>query len=152
MADDYKVKYIQFDNGTEVISRVDFKDWENTNNIKLYDPYRLYPIPPFLSPDETNHQTLILINWLPWTEDTYINIVVDKILVITDVSDRMQEYYESSIQRAAEESIEREFRKAEDMPESSLVNSELEGLEGEGIEGLVELLTELAKKTKKVLH
>ena len=152
---DYKLKYIQFDNGTELISQVDFKDWENTNCIRLYDPYRLYPIPPFLSPEETNHQTLILVNWLPWTQDDYITVVLDKILVVADVSDRMKGYYESSIQRTTEEEIDREFRefgKVEGVPESSSDNSELEAVEGESLEELAELLTELTKSRKRVLH
>jgi len=148
-----KLKYIQFDNGTELISRVDFEDWEHTNHIRLYDPYRLYPIPPFLSPNDTDHQTLILIKWIPWTEDLYINIMTNKILVVTDISARMQEYYESSIQRATEESIEEEFRKIEDVPELSLFDDESEGIEGESVEELSEVLNKLVgKKTKRVLH
>jgi len=154
---DYKVKYIQFNNGTELISRVDFEDWENTNHIRLYDPYRLYPIPPFLNLGDTDHQTLILIKWLPWTEDSYINIMTNNILVVTDVSARMQEYYDTSIQRSIEELIDREFRKFEEVPEPPLFDDELESIEGEGVEGesveeLAELLTEITKLKKRVLH
>jgi len=149
---DYKLKYIQFDNGTELISQVDFKDWENTNHIRLYDPYRLYPIPPFLSPEETNHQTLILVNWLPWIQEDYITVVLDKILVVADVSNHMKGYYESSIQRAAEEEIDREFGKVKGVSESSSDNSELEAIEGESLEELAELLTELTNSRKRVLH
>jgi ubiquinone biosynthesis protein UbiJ len=79
--------------------------------------------------------------------------MTNKILVVTDVSARMQEYYESSIQRATEESIEEEFRKIEDVPELSLFDDESEGVEGESVEELAELLNKLSKKTKKkVLH
>jgi hypothetical protein len=121
----------------------------------LYDPYRLYPIPPFLSPNDTDHQTLILIKWIPWTEDVSFNISIKKILVVTDVSARMREYYESGIQRAIEESIEEEFGRIEELQEPPLtsIEDESKGTEGNSIEELSELLNKLAKKTKKrVLH
>ena len=154
MADDYKVKYIQFDNGLEIISKVDSTNWENTNYVKLYDPFRLYPIPPFLSPDESTHQTLILIKWLPWTDQTYIKILVNKLLVVTDVTAYMKEYYESTVKKTIEEMVERAFNKADDM--STIIENDLfmdeEDEQPASLEELTELVNELAKKTKKVLH
>ena len=154
-----KLKYIQFNNGTELISSVDFQDWEKTNHVKLYDPFRLYPIPPFLSPDDnTKHQTLILIKWLPWTNDAFINILVDKILVITDVSPHMQEYYTSMVQKSVDMAIEQDFKKAEmptidDLKDISDLEEEILGSAPESLEELTELLNSLVgKKIKKVLH
>ena len=158
-----KLKYIQLNNGTELIGSVDFVDWDKKNYIEIYDPFRLYPIPPFLTPDNSSGQTMLLIKWLPWTDDLYVSILLDKILVATDVSAHMEDYYNSTVQKHDESAAEEEFRKAGEstisMPNISDI-SEITDLEDEilssapeSLEELAEALNELVKNTKKkVMH
>ena len=161
---DHKIKYIQFEGGTELISKVDFEGWEKTNHINLYDPFRLYPIPPFLQGPlgiETTNQTLILMKWVPWTDDVSIKVSINKILIVTDVSLNMQEYYKTSIQKHTDTSIENELnlgdKNALPIPEelADIENLEQEIIDSapENLEELAELLNELTKKTKnRILH
>ena len=77
-------------------SKIDSNDWENSRYIKLYDPLRLYSIPPFMSPNPTEAQTILLIKWLPWTDDAFVTLSIDRISVVTNVTKAMNTFYDDS--------------------------------------------------------
>jgi hypothetical protein len=161
---DHKIKYIQIEGGTELISKVDIEGWEKTNHINLYDPFRIYPIPPFLQGPlgiETTNQTLMLMKWIPWTDDVSIKFSINKILVVTDVSINMQEYYKTSIQKHTDASFENELNIGdknalpilEELGKIENLEQEIIDAAPENIEELADILHELTKKTKKrILH
>ena len=153
-----KLKYIQLNNGTELISKVNHENWE-VNGIELIDPLKLYVIPPFLSPVPSESQTIILIRWLPWADDVPITISPNKLLVVTNVSKVMTEYYNTTLQKYIAAAIEGEpesFNKIA-MSEVAEIEKELDNIEDlpapKDLEELTELLNQLAKsKKKQTLH
>ena len=153
-----KLKYVQLNNGTELISKVNHENWE-VNGIELIDPLKLYAFPPFLSPIPNESQTIMLIKWLPWTDDLSITISPNKILVVTNVSNTMTEYYDTTLQKYIDAAMEGEsetFNKLV-MSEVTEIEKELDNIEDlpapKDLEELTELLNQLAKsKKKQTLH
>ncbi len=146
-----KLKYIQFDNGVELISEIDISDWEQSEIIRLINPLKLFILPPFIEAPEqsgvSGEQTMILIKWIPWAGDN-ITIKVDKLLVVEDVDQPMVDYYQSTLNKYTRMSMgggeepEQEFNKLMDESFDSV----------EELTDLVDVLKTLTKKPKRVLH
>ena len=148
-----KTKYIQLSDGTEIISNIDSNDWENSRYIKLYDPLRLYSIPPFMSPNPTEAQTILLIKWLPWTDDAFVTLSIDRISVVTNVTKAMNTFYDDTVQKYNKlESSELEQFNKISLADIGIAVEE-EAAENETAESLNELAESFNQLLKKrILH
>ena len=146
-----KLKYIQFDNGVELISEIDISDWKQSEIIRLINPLKLFVLPPFIEAptqsDVAGEQTMLLIKWLPWVSNS-ITIKVDKLLVVEDIDQPMVDYYQSTLDKYTRMSMsggeepEQEFDKLMDESFDSV----------EELTDLVDVLKTLTKKPKRVLQ
>ena len=146
-----KLKYIQLDNGIELVSEIDISDWKQSEIIRLINPLKLFVLPPYLdSPtqsDVAGEQTMMLLKWIPWVSNSII-IKVDKILVVEDIDQPMVDYYQSTLDKYTRISIEgsdKSDQKIKDVMEDSFGSVE-------ELDDLVDVLKKITMKTKKVLH
>jgi len=146
-----KLKYLQLDNGIELVSEIDISNWKQSEIIRLVNPLKLFVLPPFLDAptqaDVSGEQTMVLIKWIPWVSDN-ITIKVDKLLVVEDIDQPMVDYYYSTLDKytkmsmGGEKELEQQFKDAMEESFDSV----------EELDDLVDVLKTLTKKTKKVLH
>jgi hypothetical protein len=149
-----KLKYIQFDNGVELISEIDISDWKQAEAIRLINPLKLFVLPPFVDASAhsgvSGEQTMILIKWIPWVSNS-ITIKIDKLLVVEDIDQLMVDYYHTTLDKYTRMSMsggeegeepEQEFNKLMDESFDSV----------EELTDLVDVLKTLTKKPKRVLH
>jgi len=143
-----KLKYIQFENGIEIISEVDISDWKQSEIIRLINPLKLFVIPPLMDKSTassiTGNQTMVLTKWIPWV-GTSITIKVDKILVVEDVDVPMIEYYNSTLDQYLKSDMEFDKEPEREGP-GSILESEDE------LEDFVEIIKAMSSKYKRILH
>jgi hypothetical protein len=143
-----KLKYIQFENGIEIISEVDISDWKQSEIIRLINPLKLFVIPPLMDKSTassiTGNQTMVLTKWIPWV-GTSITIKVDKILVVEDVDVPMIEYYNSTLEHYLKSDMEVDKEPEREGP-GSILESEDE------LEDFVEIIKAMSSKYKRILH
>ena len=152
----HKLKYIQLVDGTEIISKVDSDDWEKNRYVKLYEPLRLYSIPPFFGPDPNTGQTILLIKWLPWTDDIFVNLSIDRISVVTNINKSMVDFYNQTTQKYTnmKSSATEDFNKItlDDIGISIEAELEEENKEPENLDELAEVFNRLVKNRKRILN
>ena len=143
-----KLKYIQFENGIEIISEVDISDWKQSEIIRLINPLKLFVIPPLMDKSTassiTGNQSMVLTKWIPWV-GTSITIKVDKILVVEDVDVSMVEYYNSTLDQYLKSDMEFD-KEPEREGRGSILESEDE------LEDFVEIIKAMSSKYKRILH
>ena len=146
-----KLKYIQLDNGIELISEIDISDWQQTEMITLINPLKLFVLPPFLDTPEksdlSGDQTMVLIKWIPWISGN-VTIKVDKILISEDIDPAMVDHYKSTLAQ-----YEELFKKPEQKFSDFMKNLSTESVESsEELTDLMDVINTLTKNHKKVLH
>ena len=148
------LKYIQLNNGIELVSKIDSTTWETS--IDLSAPFELYTLPTKSMNRGLHTQTLILVKWLPWVSEP-ITINTDNILVICDVTEEMEKYYTSTLNQLVNTKIEEEFEKFDASVDYSdtedSVYDFIEDMEEESpkdLKELTDMLNEIAKNKRKL--
>ena len=105
--EDSEYRYLQLIDGTEIVSIV--HEGDDPTIVRMEDPLRIVNMTPFLENSSDGSHTIMLTPWIAFTEDLYISVDRDKILVITNASQRLIRHYKKVIKMVVERSMKEEL-------------------------------------------
>ena len=138
-------RYLQLIDGTELVSVV--HEGDTPAIVRLEDPLKIVDMTPFLENPSDGSNTIMLTAWIPYTDDIHISVDRDKILVITNASDRLIRHYKKVVTMIVERAMKEEL---DMMDRSSLPDFEREMQESDNpLQDLVVGLKKIVEGKKK---
>ena len=138
-------KYIQLIDGTEIVSVIHEAD--DPNIVRMEDPLKIVDMTPFLENSSDGSHTIMLTTWIAFTDDLYISVDRNKILVIANATDRLIRHYKKVVKMIVERTMKEEL---DMMERTELPDFEREMEESDDpLQDLVDSLKQVVENKKK---
>ena len=142
-------RYIQLVDGTELISIV--HDSDDVDIVRMEDPLKIMNMTGMLENPSDNSHTIMLSSWLPLTNDIFVSVDRDKVLVVANPTDTLIRHYKKVVTLLIERSIsdDIEMMNREELPDMEEEIMQGEELSDNPLQDLVDSLKKAIDKKKK---
>jgi hypothetical protein len=142
-------RYIQLVDGTELISIV--HDSDDADIVRMEDPLKIMNMTGMLENPSDNSHTIMLSSWLPLTNDIFVSVDRDNVLVVANPTDTLIRHYKKVVAMLIERSIndEIEMMDRNELPDMEEEMTRDELLDDNPLQDLVDTLKKAIDTKKK---
>jgi hypothetical protein len=147
--DEPMYRYIRLVDGTELISLV--HDSDDPDIVRMEDPLKIMNMTGMLENPSDNSHTIMLSSWLPMTNDIFVSVDRDKVLVVANPTDTLIRHYKKVVAMLIERSIsdEIEMMDRNELPDMEEEMTRDELLDDNPLQDLVDTLKKAIDTKKK---